>query len=423
MTAAGNPLVAAASPDGPSPWAGVWIAEDINAIVSGVRGGSWIDGTIGGVSAGLDALAVVSDPVGALLQYGVAWLIEHVRPLSEALDWLAGDPAEIAAHAQTWRNAATRLQSEADDLARSVAWDVSEWSGTASDTYRAYASGQVRSLETLAVASDGMALITESAGLVIATVRELVRDAVATVVSRLIVYAAELLGTLGTAAPLVAEQVATLCASWGAKIANWLRGLIATLRKLADFMRRLGDRINELMRREGGPSGSSSPEPSGGQKGSSAGGEKGPPPWRAPDDLPGPARGRDIRLPNSRHTVSGSRTGEVKNPTTIILRGNESAVREDVRQLAAGNAKFDGDSNTYVVNGRSYGIHENGTVFPVSGPGLVVLNGTEYTALQMIGKRQGDVAAVREFEHDPRFLNNPDAIVKAKAIYDGTYGE
>ena len=74
------------------------------------------------VGAGLDGLALVSDPVGSLLQYGVAWLIEHVRPLTEALDWLAGDPAQIAAHAQTWRNVAGTLRDEAERLARRYAW-------------------------------------------------------------------------------------------------------------------------------------------------------------------------------------------------------------------------------------------------------------------------------------------------------------
>jgi hypothetical protein len=43
----------------------------------------------------LDALAFVSDPIGSLLQCGVAWIIDHVKPLSEALDWLAGDPGEM----------------------------------------------------------------------------------------------------------------------------------------------------------------------------------------------------------------------------------------------------------------------------------------------------------------------------------------
>ena len=84
-------------------WSGVWIAEDIQLIAQGVRNRSWVEASLGSAAAGLDTLAFVSDPVSSLLQYGIAWLIEHVRPLTEALDWLAGDPATIAAHTQTWR--------------------------------------------------------------------------------------------------------------------------------------------------------------------------------------------------------------------------------------------------------------------------------------------------------------------------------
>ena len=101
-----NPLVAEPIDEPASAWSGVWIAEDIEQIGHGVRSGSWVDGSLGMVSAGLDGLALVSDPIGTLLQYGVAWLIEHVRPLSQALDWLAGDPAAIAAQAETWRKVA-----------------------------------------------------------------------------------------------------------------------------------------------------------------------------------------------------------------------------------------------------------------------------------------------------------------------------
>jgi uncharacterized protein YukE len=191
-----NPLVAARVDQPKSAWAGVWIAEDIELIAQGVENRSWVDGTLGVVGAGLDGLALVSDPVGALLQYGISWLIEHVRPLSEALDWLAGDPGAIAGHAQTWRNVASSLRAEADELARSVRFDLAEWSGAASDAYRRWASQRDQSLQALARASDTMALITEGAGILIGTVRMMVRDAVATVVSRLIVYAGELVGSL-----------------------------------------------------------------------------------------------------------------------------------------------------------------------------------------------------------------------------------
>jgi hypothetical protein len=76
----------------------------------------------------------------------------------------------------------------------------------------------------------------------------MVRDAVATVVSRLAVYAAELVGTVGLATPLVVEQVSTLCASWAARIARWLRALIDSLRRLMHESVRLGDLIDALTR-------------------------------------------------------------------------------------------------------------------------------------------------------------------------------
>ncbi|RSM51828.1 hypothetical protein DMB66_41085 [Actinoplanes sp. ATCC 53533] len=241
-----NPLIADRVDAPKSPWAGIWIAEDIELIAQGVQNGSWIDGTLGTVGAGLDGLALVSDPAGAQLQYGIAWLIEHVRPLSEALDWLAGDPAQITAHAETWRNVAGALTGNARSLADAVRVDLDDWSGAAASAYREWAARREQTLHTLARAADTMALITEAAGALIGAVRLLVRDAVATVVSRLIGYAVELIATAGLATPLVVEQVTTLCASWGARIARWLRSLIASLRKLAEAMTRLESAVRQL---------------------------------------------------------------------------------------------------------------------------------------------------------------------------------
>jgi uncharacterized protein YukE len=256
-----NPLVAARIDQPQSAWAGVWIAEDIQLIAQGVENRSWVDGTLGVVGAGLDGLALVSDPVGALLQYGIAWLIEHVKPLSEALDWLAGDPGQIAGYAQTWRNVASSLRNESDSLAKSVRFDLTEWQGAASDAYRNWATQRDQSLQALAQASDTMALITEGAGVLIGTVRMMVRDAVATVVSRLIVYAGELVASFGVATPLVVEQVTTLCASWAAKISHWLRDLIASIRNLMRKSDELAKLIEMLRRKLGGGSyGSHAPE-------------------------------------------------------------------------------------------------------------------------------------------------------------------
>jgi hypothetical protein len=124
--------------------------------------------------------------------------------------------------------------------------DLIDWSGAAAAAYQQWVSRREQTLRTLARASQAMSLMTEAAGALIGSVRLLVRDAVATAVSRLIVYAAELIATAGLATPLVVEQVATLCASWGARIARWLRALLASLRKLSEAMNELGSAVSRL---------------------------------------------------------------------------------------------------------------------------------------------------------------------------------
>jgi uncharacterized protein YukE len=228
-----------------SPVAGIGIAEDIGLIASGVRDGSWIDGTLGVTGASLETLAYVVDPVGMLLQSGVAWLIEHVRPLTDALDQLAGDPVQIAANARTWRTTAEGLRQQADDIGWTTRWHLSEWDGAAAEAYRARSEQTQHATAALAAAADTMAALIEGAGTLIAAVRLLVRDAIAFLVSRLIVYAAEATFTLGLATPLVVGQVTAAISSWGARIAGFLRGLLQSLRNLTPITQTLTDRIAE----------------------------------------------------------------------------------------------------------------------------------------------------------------------------------
>jgi hypothetical protein len=145
------------------------------------------------------------------------------------------------------------------------------------------------------------------------------------------------------------------------------------------------------------------------------------PPWPVADGVDGAARGKTLNPPNARHTVAGARSGMVRANNSVVLRGNEDAMRDDVAQIAAGNARWDKDASRYEINGRTYGVEPGGTVYPDSGPGIVKLDRNEYAALTEIAKAGGDPARVPAFTYDPRFVSNPDAIAKAKAIYDGTY--
>jgi uncharacterized protein YukE len=235
---------------------GIWIVEDLSTVMAGFRSGSWIDTSIGGFAASMDALAVVTDPLGSLVSMGLAWLMEHVKPLSDALDWLAGDPDQIAAYGQTWLNVSTAARTSATDLGTAVDRQTAGWTGEAGEAYRNHAAIQQTALTGIAEAAAGISQLVHGAGLVVALVREMVRDLIAEFVSVLAVRIWEWLAeaglTLGLATPLVISQVAALVGRWVGKIARLLNGLISSLRKLMPIIQRLGrliESLKDLLRR------------------------------------------------------------------------------------------------------------------------------------------------------------------------------
>ncbi|MCF3105747.1 hypothetical protein IPZ58_29780 [Streptomyces roseoverticillatus] len=143
--------------------------------------------------------------------------------------------------------------------------------------------------------------------------------------------------------------------------------------------------------------------------------------WEVKSGVEGPAAGKELRRPNPRHMVSGSPGKEVKPQNSVILRGHSAAIDNDIAAIAEGRAELVQDGNRYKINDRTYGIEENGTVYPDSGPGIVKLDRNEYAALQLIVKAKGDIGAQPQLTRNPRFVNNPEAVQKALDIYNGTY--
>ncbi|WP_030459528.1 hypothetical protein [Kitasatospora sp. NRRL B-11411] len=145
------------------------------------------------------------------------------------------------------------------------------------------------------------------------------------------------------------------------------------------------------------------------------------PPWPVVDGIAGAARGKSLNPPHRRHTLAGVKGGQVKGENSVILRGYESAVHDDVAQIAAGRAHWNAQTQRYEINGRSYGVEPHGTVFPDSGVGIVNMDRNEYAALKELAKADGDPSKVPAFSRDPRFRDNPHVITKAHAVYHGTH--
>ncbi|ALO95018.1 hypothetical protein SHL15_3914 [Streptomyces hygroscopicus subsp. limoneus] len=144
-------------------------------------------------------------------------------------------------------------------------------------------------------------------------------------------------------------------------------------------------------------------------------------PWPVVDGVKGPAAGKNLMYPHARHTVAGAGSGEIKTVNSVILRGYEQHVNQDLADIAAGQGRWDKDLSRYEVNGRLYEVEPSGKVYPDSGKGIVKLDRNEYAALKEIVKAKGDISAAPQLTRAPRFTNNPGIVQKALDIYNGTY--
>ncbi|MBB2941106.1 hypothetical protein FB565_000810 [Actinoplanes lutulentus] len=230
--------------------AGIGLAEDAHQLAAGIRSQNWVDSAIGGVGVSLEGLSLAVDPLGTVASWGVAWLMEHIRPLQEALDHLAGDAAEVTAQAATWSNVAALTAAAHQEYADHVRTQTAGWSGASGDAYRAHAAENLVVLDGITAATGGIASAVEGAGLVVGLVREIVRDLIANFIATLAVRLPQWLAmegiTLGIATPVVAGQVSALVLKWANKIQHFIRGLLGSLRRLKVMINRLGEVLGDL---------------------------------------------------------------------------------------------------------------------------------------------------------------------------------
>ncbi|GAB2971949.1 DUF6531 domain-containing protein [Amycolatopsis acidiphila] len=235
-----NPLVAQAK-DSTTGISGISILEDGQALKQGIESGDWASTVMGVAGTAMDALAFVADPFGSILAAGVGWLMEHVGPLKEALDKLAGSPDQITAHSETWKNIASELGQVATDLGNQVEADVQSWTGPGADSYRRQADDMVKILQGAGQACEGASSGVKTAGEVVAAVRQLVRDTIAQVVGHMISWALQVLFTLGIGLTWVVPQVVNLVAKTAKDIASLVKNLTKALGDLGKLLGKAGD--------------------------------------------------------------------------------------------------------------------------------------------------------------------------------------
>ncbi|MET7994342.1 DUF6531 domain-containing protein [Amycolatopsis sp. NPDC005232] len=234
-----NPLVAPTQ-DSTTAYSGISLLETANDLKSAIDSGDWASVAMGAVGTALDALSMAMDPFGAILAAGVAWLMEHVGPLKEALDGLTGNADQIKAQSETWNNVASELGGIGSDLQGAVQADLASWTGPAADAYRQRSQDLVALLGSAQKGCEGASSGVKTAGEVVAAVRTLVRDIIAELVGHLISWALQVVFTLGIGLAWVIPQVVSTVAKTASKIADILTRLIKALKALVPLLKKAG---------------------------------------------------------------------------------------------------------------------------------------------------------------------------------------
>lgn len=262
-----NPLVAERQ-DSTTGYTGIGIVESAVDLHHGVENGSWVEGGLGVVGGGLETLSLVIDPLGTLLQYAISWIIEHVGPLRDALNWLAGDADQIAAYAQTWQNVSQAVGRAKEDFTSEVANGTAGWSGASADAYRRTSATQAEHITAASSCSATIGTVVQVVGVLVGTVRGLVRDLVAecvsTLVARIPQWLAEEAVTLGFATPHVVASAVAIIAKWVNKISDVITKLVRSVAKLRPLMNRLGEIWEAIRKGLRGLRGTSPTTPHGG---------------------------------------------------------------------------------------------------------------------------------------------------------------
>ncbi|MEA5358571.1 hypothetical protein VA596_03405 [Amycolatopsis sp., V23-08] len=254
----GNPLVADAKqdPNGPGPltagngdygWAGgIGLAESSMDAFNGIKDGDWVSGGLGVLSLAGEIAGAAVDPFGYLMSSVASFLMEHIQPLKDMLDSLAGNPPVIQSYADTWGNVSKALGERKTDFDNAVKTGTAGWQGAGADAYRKFATEHSDALSGAATVAGAISTVTMIMGQVVSFVRETVRQLIADLVGKLIAWVMEEVFSLGFGTPVVVAQASAAIAKWGKKIGELLKKLTDTIRKVSPLLSKLVDIFEKI---------------------------------------------------------------------------------------------------------------------------------------------------------------------------------
>ena len=242
----GNELVAEVK-ESETVWSGSRLLEDGVDLKEAFESNSWVAGGLATAATAADTAAAVMDPLGEALSAGIGWIIEHLSPLKDWLNELAGDSDAVAAAASTWTNIGTKLSSCAGDLEAVCSSRLAGQESLAVATFKTLQAGSASHLRMTGQLAGAISGGLTLASVIVRMVHDMVRDAIADIIGKLTSKAIITAVSLGTASGWAITSLSADVTAWATRLSKEVADVVTSAKNL----KKLLDKAETLFRRVG----------------------------------------------------------------------------------------------------------------------------------------------------------------------------
>ena len=176
----------------------------------------------------------------------MGWVIEHLSPLKDWLNELAGDSDAVAAAASTWTNIATKLNSCASDLDKVRSSRLAGQESLAVATFKTLQAGSASHLRMTGGVAGAISGGLTVASMIVRMVHDMVRDAISDVIGKLLSKASITVLTAGLAAPWAVSSIATDVSSWATRLAKEVTDVVTSARNLKGLLSKANRLLDDV---------------------------------------------------------------------------------------------------------------------------------------------------------------------------------
>ena len=231
----GNELVAEVK-ESETVWSGSRLLEDGFDLKEAFESNSWVAGGLAVAATAADTAAAVMDPLGEALSAGIGWIIEHLSPLKDWLNELAGDSDAVAAAASTWTNIGAKLNSCAGDLDKVCSSRLAGQESLAVATFKSLQAGSASHLRMTGQLAGAISGGLTVASVIVRMVHDMVRDAIADIIGKLTSKAIITAVSLGTASGWAITSLSADVTAWATRLSKEVADVVTSAKNLKGLL-------------------------------------------------------------------------------------------------------------------------------------------------------------------------------------------